>query len=60
MLLRVAGYTKVKLRSRMFDRRSVGKVALIEACHLTNQVGGVCMTARSRRKLAVLLGFVTT
>ena len=60
VLLRIAGHTEVELRTRVFDRGAVGKVALVEACYLTNQVSGMGMTARRWCELAVFLGLVAT
>ena len=60
VLLGIAGHTDVKLRPRVLDRLTIGKESLVEALHLTNQVGGVGMTARRRREHTVLLRLVAT
>ena len=60
MFLGIAGHTDVKLRPRVLDRLTIGKESLVEALHLTDQVGGVGMAARRRREHAVLLRLVAT
>ena len=60
MFLRVAGYTKVELRTGVLDGGAVCKKAFIEACHLLNEVCGMSMTTWCRLELAVFLCLVAT
>ena len=60
VLLGIAGHTVVELPARTLDRRAVGKEALIELLHLSDQVSRVGMSAWGGYETAVLLGLVAT
>ena len=60
MFLRIAGYPEVELGPRVLDGCAVGKEPLVEAYHLLDEVGGMGVSAGSRRESAVLLGLVAT
>ena len=60
VLLGIAGHTEVELRTGMLDRCAVGKEALVEPDHLTDEVGGMGMTALGGCEACVLLSLVAT
>ena len=45
VFLGIAGHAEVELRTGMLDRGTIGKESLVEPDHLTDEVGGVGMTA---------------